>query len=71
MQKVTVIFENLQGRNEVTADNLRIEYAGQAIEFRDGEIEITTIKKLASLFCTCHPYDRVYYGCRCKEPAWR
>jgi len=44
MQKVIVIFKNLCDRNEVTADNIRIEYAGQAIEFRDGNIEIEPIE---------------------------
>ena len=44
MQKVIVIFKNLFDRNEVTADNLRIEYAGHAIEFRGGRIEIEPIE---------------------------
>ena len=71
MQKVIVIFKNLGDRNEITADNLRIEYAGQAIEFRDGQIRVETVEEPEPVFCTCHPYDRVYYGCRCKKQAKR
>ena len=39
--KVKVIFKNLHDFSEIEADNLRIEYGGQVIEFEDGEIRIT------------------------------
>ena len=42
--KVKVIFKNLHDFSEIEASNLRIEYAGQSIEFRGGRIEIEPIE---------------------------
>ena len=38
--KVKVIFKNLHDFSEIEASNLRIEYGGQSIEFRDGKIRV-------------------------------
>ena len=45
--KVRVIFKNLHDFSEIEASNLRIEYGGQAIEFRDGKIRVETTEEPA------------------------
>ena len=67
--KIIIKWNNTDIESALLPELVTIEYGGQAIEFRDGKIRVETVEEPEPVFCTCHPHDRVYYGCRCKKQA--